>query len=69
MKTWCFRTPHGYFRKFLVRLFKECFKRVLFCNFVVWWQSSQLPKQKEDLLLLFLLVGGGGWGLDEPQPF
>ena len=41
------------FRKFsrlLLREFKGYFIEILFCNFVVAWHSSQLPKQKEGLL-------------------
>ena len=34
------------------RVFQECFIEVLFCNFVVAWISSQLPKQKEGLFYL-----------------
>ena len=33
------------------RVFEECFKDMLFCNFVVPWQSSQLPQQNEGLFL------------------
>ena len=32
-----------------VKVFQECFNKVLFCDFVVAWISSQLPEQKEGL--------------------
>ena len=38
-----------YFKKIsekVSRVFQKSFNEVLFCNFVVAWISSQLPKQK-----------------------
>ena len=37
--------------KKISRVCQECFKEVLFCNFVVAWISSQLPEQKEGLFI------------------
>ena len=37
--------------KKIPRVFQECFKEVLFCNFVVAWISSQLHEQREGLFL------------------
>ena len=44
------------FPKKVSRVFQECFKEVLFCNFVLSWISLQLPEQKEGLFLGFANV-------------
>ena len=37
-------------------MFQSFFKEVLFCNFVVECQSSQLPEQKEGLLIFIPIL-------------
>ena len=39
------------FQKIVSSVLQECFKEVLFCNFVLACISSQLPKQKEGFLI------------------
>ena len=41
--------------KKISRVFQECFNKVLFCDFVVAWISSQLPEQKEGLFEHYLV--------------
>ena len=36
-------------KKKVSKVFQECFNEVLFCDFVVARNSSQLPEQKEGL--------------------
>ena len=39
-----------------VKVFQECFNKVLFCDFVVAWISSQLPTRAEGGLVSLYVI-------------